>query len=59
MAAGAIGVCCQKVGEAEAMVYGGVPNVLVSKQIVGTGKITRLVALAKSNSWVATGSGAR
>ena len=52
MAAGAIGVCCQKVGEAEAMVYGGVPNVLVSNQIVGTGKIARLVALAKQ-AWVA------
>ena len=52
MAAGAIGVCCQKVGEAEAMVYGGVSNVLVSNQIVGTGKIARLVALAKQ-AWVA------
>ena len=52
MATGAIGVCCQKVGEAEAMVYGGVPNVLVSNQIVGTGKIARLVALAKQ-AWVA------
>ena len=30
MALGAVGVCCQKVGEAEAMVYGGVSNVLVS-----------------------------
>ena len=52
MAAGAIGVCCQKVGEAEAMVYGGVPNVLVSNEIVGTGKIARLAALAKQ-AWVA------
>jgi D-serine deaminase-like pyridoxal phosphate-dependent protein len=47
MARGAVGVCCQKVGEAEAMVYGGVPNVLVTNQIVGPGKIARLVALAK------------
>jgi 3-hydroxy-D-aspartate aldolase len=51
IAAGAIGVCCQKVGEAEAMVYGGVSNVLVSNQIVGTSKIARLVALAKQ-AWV-------
>jgi len=52
MAAGAVGVCCQKVGEAEAMVYGGVPNVLVSNQIVGASKIARLAALAKQ-AWVA------
>jgi D-serine deaminase-like pyridoxal phosphate-dependent protein len=52
MAAGAVGVCCQKVGEAEAMVYGGVSNVLVSNQIVGSTKIARLVALAKQ-AWVA------
>lgn len=52
MAAGAVGVCCQKVGEAEAMVHGGVSNVLVSNQIVGTSKIGRLAALAKQ-AWVA------
>jgi 3-hydroxy-D-aspartate aldolase len=51
MAAGAVGVCCQKVGEAEAMVYGGVSNVLVSNQIVGAPKIARLAALAKQ-AWV-------
>lgn len=47
VARGAVGVCCQKVGEAEAMVHGGVPDVLVSNQIVGASKIRRLVALAK------------
>lgn len=47
MAAGAVGVCCQKVSEAEALVYGGVGNVLVSNEIVGAPKIARLVALAK------------
>lgn len=47
MAAGAVGVCCQKVGEAEAMVYGGVSNVLVTNQIVGTTKLARLAALAR------------
>jgi D-serine deaminase-like pyridoxal phosphate-dependent protein len=47
MKSGAVGVCCQKVSEAEAMVYGGVPDVLVSNEIVGTSKISRLVALAK------------
>lgn len=47
MAHGAVGVCCQKVGEAEAMVYGGVPNVLVSNQIVGAPKLARLAALSR------------
>lgn len=47
MTSGAVGVCCQKVSEAEAMVYGGVPDVLVSNEIVGTPKLHRLVALAR------------
>lgn len=47
MADGAVGVCCQKVAEAEAMVYGGVSDVLLSNQIVGAPKIARLVSLAK------------
>jgi D-serine deaminase-like pyridoxal phosphate-dependent protein len=51
MAAGAVGVCCQKVGEAEALVYGGVKNVLVSNEIVGASKIMRLAALARE-AWV-------
>ena len=46
MASGAVGVCCQKVSEAEAMVYGGVPDVLVSNEIVGAPKIARLLSLA-------------
>jgi D-serine deaminase-like pyridoxal phosphate-dependent protein len=47
MALGAVGQCCQKVGEAEILVAGGVPDVLVTNQIVGRRKIARLVALAK------------
>lgn len=47
LASGAVGVCCQKVSEAEAMVFGGVPDVLVSNQIVGAPKISRLVSLAR------------
>ena len=43
---GAVGVCCQKVSEAEAMVYGGVPDVLVTNEIVGHQKLRRLMALA-------------
>ena len=47
MAHGAVGVCVQKVSEAEAMVSGGVPDVLVSNEIVGSTKIARLAALAR------------
>jgi len=47
IAAGAVGVCCQKVSEAEAMVDGGVADVLVSNEIVGARKLERLAALAR------------
>ncbi len=47
MALGAVGVCCQKVSEAEAMVEGGVPDVLIANEVVGTVKLRRLAALAK------------
>lgn len=47
IAAGAVGVCCQKVSEAEAMVEGGIADVLVSNEIVGARKLERLAALAK------------
>ena len=43
---GACGVCCQKVSEAEAMVAGGVKDVLVSNQVVAPRKIDRLAAMA-------------
>ncbi|MDA0702849.1 MAG: DSD1 family PLP-dependent enzyme [Proteobacteria bacterium] len=46
MALGAVGMCCQKVSEAEAMVNGGVTDVLVSNQVVGAQKIARLASLA-------------
>src|SRR6516162_999740 len=42
VALGAIGVCVQKVSEAEAMVQGGVPDVLVTNEIVGRQKLRRL-----------------
>ena len=47
IAEGAVGVCCQKVAEAEAMVEGGVQDVLVSNEIVSAAKVARLAALAK------------
>ena len=47
VAHGAIGVCCQKVGEAEVMVEGGVNDVMVSNQVVGPRKTARLAGLAR------------
>ena len=47
IAAGAVGVCCQKVSEAEALVEGGVRDVLVSNEVVGRQKIERLAALSQ------------
>lgn len=47
MAVGAVGVCCQKVSEAEALVHAGVPDVLVSNEVVGARKIERLATLAR------------
>src|SRR5436853_3775547 len=46
MELGAVGVCVQKVSEAEAMVYGGVRDVLVTNEIVGRQKLRHLMALA-------------
>src|ERR1700730_1543614 len=43
---GAVGVCVQKVSEAEALVYGGVKDVLVTNEVVGRQKLRRLTALA-------------
>jgi D-serine deaminase-like pyridoxal phosphate-dependent protein len=47
IARGAVGVCCQKVSEAEAMVRGGVSDVLVANEVVGAQKLARLAALAR------------
>ena len=46
-AGGAVGICCQKVSEAEALVRGGVADVLVSNQVVDPAKIRRLAALPR------------
>jgi len=43
----ACGICCQKVAEAEALVDGGIKDVLVSNQVVDPKKIDRLAQLAK------------
>ena len=47
IAAGAVGVCCAKVAEAEVMVAAGVPDVLVTTPVVAPEKIRRLMSLAR------------
>jgi len=46
IAAGAVGICCQKVSEAEAFARGGVTDILVSNQVIDPAKIDRLAQLA-------------
>jgi len=46
IAAGAVGVCCQKISEAEILVAGGIPDVLVTNEILAPGKLSRLMTLA-------------
>lgn len=45
MAAGAVGVCCAKMGEAEALAEGGVNNILITSPVVTPQAIERLVKL--------------
>ena len=47
--AGAIGITCAKLGEAEAMVHAGIRDVLIANQVVGPQKIARLINLAKNS----------
>ena len=44
---GSVGVCCQKVSEAEVFVRGGIKDVLVSNQVRDRQKIDRLARLPK------------
>ena len=48
IAAGAIGLTCAKLGEAEVMAAAGFSDILIANQIVGPQKIARLVALRHS-----------
>ena len=48
IAAGAFGQCVQTVGEAEAMVAGGVHDVMVTNEIVSPSKLRRLATLART-----------
>jgi D-serine deaminase-like pyridoxal phosphate-dependent protein len=45
MARGAIGICCQKLSEAEKFFEAGIHDIVISNQIVGEFKVSRLVRL--------------
>ncbi|WP_426392670.1 DSD1 family PLP-dependent enzyme [Variovorax sp. R-27] len=47
VAAGAVGVSCVTLGEAEVMVQGGIPGVLITSPAVTPSKIARLIKLAQ------------
>jgi 3-hydroxy-D-aspartate aldolase len=50
--AGAIGICCAKVGEAEVMARAGIRGILIPNQIIGEEKIQRLISVAKMTSLI-------
>src|SRR5262244_3578338 len=47
VAAGARGITCQKIGEAEIMADAGIDDILITYNIVGRQKLERLAALAR------------
>jgi D-serine deaminase-like pyridoxal phosphate-dependent protein len=47
MLAGAVGMTCAKLGEAEVLVDNGFHDVLIANQVVGAAKVERLVRLSK------------
>jgi D-serine deaminase-like pyridoxal phosphate-dependent protein len=46
LACGAVGVCCQKVSEAEVLVRNGIRDVFIVNEVVGAAKLARLARLA-------------
>ncbi|MBV8594323.1 MAG: DSD1 family PLP-dependent enzyme [Caulobacteraceae bacterium] len=47
VAAGAVGVCCAKLGEAEALAEAGIDGLLITSPVVGARNAERLAALAR------------
>jgi len=50
IAAGGVGVCCQKVAEAEVFLEGGIRDVLITNEVVGDRKLHRLAQLARRHA---------
>lgn len=47
VAAGALGITCAKLGEAEVMAAGGIRDILIANMIVGPAKVARLIELRR------------
>lgn len=47
IAAGAVGICCQKLSEAYPFVLRGIQDIHISNEIVGVGKMTMAIELAR------------
>ena len=46
LAAGAVGVCCAKLGEAEVMAANGIKDILITSPVIGLSKLMRLMHVA-------------
>ncbi len=58
LAAGAVGITCQKLGEAEVMAAAGIDDILLSFPLVGQAKTRRFAALAREIRIAAVGDSA-
>jgi 3-hydroxy-D-aspartate aldolase len=47
IARGAVGQCVQKVAEAEILAWGGVPDIIVTNEVMGVPKLARLAAVSR------------
>ncbi|WP_447761974.1 DSD1 family PLP-dependent enzyme [Sphingopyxis panaciterrae] len=50
LAAGAVGLCCAKIGEAEVLADGGITGLLITSPVSAPAAIVRLAALAKRST---------
>ncbi len=48
LAAGAVGIACAKLSEAEVLAAGGIPDILIANEVVDPAKIARLAGLARA-----------
>jgi 3-hydroxy-D-aspartate aldolase len=54
LGAGAVGICCATIGEAEVMATAGLPGVLITSPVVQPANVARLVELNRSGNAVMT-----
>jgi D-serine deaminase-like pyridoxal phosphate-dependent protein len=47
LAAGAVGVCCAKLGEAEVMAANDIKDILITSPVIGVSKLMRLMSVAR------------